>query len=112
MTQDRKAALWFSEYFGLDCPQYQLPFVDFNLLSDVPLYIDPYAITKDPTPLGASCHNIIVSYFQTLLDAITSNQGVVVRQLVRGKMAEPNEIQLGVGKAPRPGEALAQIKKN
>ena len=35
----QQEVLWFSRFFGVDCPQYDLPFVDFNLLSDVPLYI-------------------------------------------------------------------------
>jgi len=61
---------WFTALFGIDLPQYQLPFVDFNVLSDVPLYIDPYAINKDPSELAALCNNAIVSYFQTLLEAI------------------------------------------
>jgi hypothetical protein len=43
----RGPRVWFSKYFSLDFTQFELPFVDFNLNADVPLYIDPYAITKD-----------------------------------------------------------------
>ena len=98
--------VWFSQFFGIDCPQYELPFVDFNLYSDVPLYIDPYAITKDPSELGVECHNTIISYFQFLLDAIRSGDKVKTRRLIHQRLTEPGEIHLGVGKTARRGRGI------
>lgn len=104
--------VWFSQYFGIDLPQYELPFVDFNLNSDVPLYIDPYAITKDPTELAAECHNSIVSYFQALLNAVRSQDRLRVRYLVRDRFVEPKELHLGVGKRARAGAGLGREQQD
>ncbi len=53
--EEQKSFLWFSQYFGIHKPQYKLPFVDFLLDGDVPLYLDSYAITKDGSELAANC---------------------------------------------------------
>lgn len=98
--------VWFSRYFGVDLPQYDLPFVDFTLNSDVPLYIDPYAITKDPSELAVNCHNAIVSYFEHFLSIIQAGDKNRLRYLIRGRLSEPNEIQLGVGKVARRGRGI------
>lgn len=103
---------WFSSYFGVNLPQYELPFVDFDLKSDVPLYIDPYAITKDPSDLAARCHNIIRSYFQALLDAIRGENRQEIRRLIRGHFSEPDEIHLGVSRVARKGRGIGQRQED
>lgn len=113
MSQNhREKTVWFSHLFGLDLPQFELPFVDFDINSDVPLYIDPYAITKDPTELAAHCHNAIVSYFQELIDAIRLGDNVRLRQLVRRHLSEPSEIHLGVGRVARRGRGIGIEQEN
>lgn len=97
---------WFSRHFGLSEPQYELPFVDFLLDADVPLYIDSYAITKDPSALAGECHNAIVSYFEELLRAVRSVDAHRVRYLLRERLVEPKEIHLGVGKRARSGRGV------
>lgn len=99
---------WFSDFFGINLPQYEIPFVDFNLFSDVPLYVDPYAITKTPTELAKKCHETIVSYFQTLLDSIREGNRTATNRLIRGKLSEPTEIHLGVGTKPRAGRGIGE----
>lgn len=103
--------IWFSKFFGIELPQYQIPFVDFDLEADVPLYVDPYAITKDPSDLGAECHNTILSYFETLLAAIRVNNQIAIRNLIRGRLSEPTEIYLGVGKRARGGRGIGLIQE-
>ncbi len=110
-TLNVSKATWFSNYYGLDEPQFKLPFVDFNLDSDVPLYIDPYAITKDQTELAERCHNRIISYFQTLLEAIRSSSKTPIKRLVSSHLSEPNEIHLGVGKKARGGRGIGPIQE-
>jgi hypothetical protein len=103
--------VWFSDYFGLDLTQFELPFVDFDLNADVPLYIDPYAITKDPTELGARCHNTIVSFFQTLLDAIRNGNKHFIKRLISRHLSEPHEIHLGVSHTARGGRGLGTVQE-
>lgn len=102
---------WFSKHFGIHQPQYLLPFVDFDMDADVPLYIDPYAITQDPSDFAAVCHNAIVSYFEALLDAARSQQGRRMRTLLSERLAEPKQIHLGVGKRARAGAGLGPIQE-
>lgn len=99
---------WFSRYFGISEPQYQLPFVDFDLKSDVPLYIDPYAITRDPTDLAAQCHYAIVSYFQTLIDALRNQNRHEIKRLIHRRLAEPSELHLGVSQTARTGRGIGE----
>lgn len=99
---------WFSQFFGIDLPQYELPFIDFDLDADVPLYIDPYAITKDPSDVGARCHNTILSYFQKLLKAIRDNDRRAIRNLIHRRLTEPSEIYLGVGLRARSGRGIGE----
>ncbi len=107
MTVQKKVGVdWFSGFFGVNRPQYELPFVDFDLGADVPLYIDPYAITKDPSELGAKCHDSIISYFQFLLDTIRSGDKHLVRRLIHGRFREPFSIHLGVSKTARSGRGI------
>lgn len=101
---------WFSQYFGINKPQYELPFVDFLLDTDVPLYIDSFAITKDRSDLAVRCHDSIISYFQTLLDAVKLGGNKKIRYLVYDRLVEPREIHLGVAKKARTGVGLGRIQ--
>ena len=98
--------IWFSSLFGVDLPQYELPFVDFSISSDVPLYIDPYAITKDPSELAIKCHNTILSFFEILLQAIRGGDRATLRNLLGGHLAEPDQVCLGVSKTPGGGRGI------
>ena len=104
------SSAWFSRYFGINKPQYELPFVDFLLNTDVPLYIDSFAITKDRSELAVRCHDSIVSYFQTLLDAVRVGDTKKIRYLVYDRLVEPREIHLGVAKKARTGIGLGRIQ--
>lgn len=113
MTQSAgKERIWFSKYFGVDRQQFDLPFVDFDLSADVPLYIDPYAITKDNSEIGTRCHNLIVNYFQTLLDAIKTGNRYQIKRLIRGRLAEPIEIHFGVSKTAREGRGIGSVQED
>src|SRR5579862_3475686 len=103
---------WFTAHFGIRKPQYELPFIDFDLNADVPLYIDPYAITQDNSLLAAHCHDDIVSYFQSLLDAVRAQDERRIRYLLSGRLAEPKEIHLGVGKHARSGAGIGPLQES
>ncbi len=108
---EKKSFLWFSVHFGIHQPQYKLPFVDFPLDSDVPLYLDSYAITKDGSEMSAHCHNAITSYFQAVLDAVKQKDEQRVQYLIRDRLSEPKEIHLGVSKKARAGVGLGPVQE-
>ena len=55
----------FSEYFKLNKSQYELDFVDIPVNNgDIPLFIDPYAISRRSDRWSVQCHNLIVNFFQ------------------------------------------------
>lgn len=109
---NRQDPTWFSQYYGIDKQQFDLPFLDFDLNADVPLYIDPYSITKDGSDLGARCHNLIIHYFQTLIDAINSGNLYQIKRLIHGRLAEPSEIHLGVSQTARGGRGIGNIQED
>lgn len=113
MTQSNNLDIeWFSKHFGIDEPQYKLPFVDFNLNSDVPLYIDPYAITKDTSDLAALCHNAIISFFQCLIKAIKEGNKQGISRLLQNHLSEPTEIHLGVSRTARGGRGIGRDQES
>jgi hypothetical protein len=110
-VDEKKSPFWFSQYFGIFQPQYKLPFVDFLLDGDVPLYLDSYAITKDGSEMADRCHKAIVSYFQVLLEAVKKRETERIQNLIHGRLVEPKEIHLGVSKTARKGVGLGRVQE-
>jgi len=93
----------FSEYFDLDKSQYELDFVDVPVNNgDIPLFIDPYAISKRDDRWSLECHNAIVDFFQGVIDKIRNNKSDEAKYMLSG-LREPNQTRFGlsVGKSPR-----------
>ena len=93
----------FSDYYKLGKSQYELDFVDVPInRGDVPLFIDPYVISKRPDLWSFECHNMIVSYFQEIVNSIRGNREDDTMRLLDG-LHEPNQTRFGlsVGENPR-----------
>jgi hypothetical protein len=60
----------FSDHFGLGKAQSQLDFVDIPVETDIPLFVDPYALHISSQDWLRECGNSVVEYFQTLIDQI------------------------------------------
>lgn len=56
-----------SELFGITKSQHELDFVDVDIDSDTPLFLDPYFIAKNDFPLAYEAHLSLRSYFECLL---------------------------------------------
>src|SRR3989338_7180015 len=92
-----------SEYYKLTKNQYELDFVDVPINNgDIPLFIDPYAISKRDDRWSVDCHNAIVDFFQGVIDKIRNNKTGEAKYMLSG-LREPNQIRFGlsVGKRPR-----------
>jgi hypothetical protein len=47
----------FSQTFALHKTQAELDFVDVPVDADIPLFVDPFAISQRTDPLSQSCHD-------------------------------------------------------
>ncbi|CAD7026497.1 hypothetical protein REJC140_02387 [Pseudorhizobium endolithicum] len=84
----------FSVVFGLSNTQATLDFVDIDLATDTPLYIDPYAIQIRDDEWSAKCGDAIRSFFTEVLNQLRlGNEGRVAHLMSR--LGEPNETYLG-----------------
>jgi len=93
----------FSEYFNLKKSQYELDFVDVPVNNgDIPLFIDPYAISKRNDYWSVDCHNAIVGFFQGVIDQIRQGNDKKAKYMLSG-LREPNQTRFGLstGKIPR-----------
>ncbi len=86
----------FAQFYNLGKHQYELDFVDVPINNgDLPLFIDPYAISKRNDRWSVDCHNKIVSFFQRALDCIRKGEQDKVHYMF-SQLKEPNETRFGL----------------
>src|SRR5439155_4961881 len=83
-----------SRHFRLGKRQPELDFVDVDLSRDLPLFIDPFAISQRTDHLSRSCHQTLIEFFSRIIDAIRSGRHEIARELL-SHLNEPNETRLG-----------------
>jgi len=54
----------FSKYFNLNKDQTELDFVDISLEKDIPLFIDPYVLSKRSDIFSVECHSHVVDFLK------------------------------------------------
>ncbi|MCR4322537.1 MAG: hypothetical protein NUV61_00415 [Candidatus Azambacteria bacterium] len=92
----------FSEYFRLNKSQYELDFVDVPINNgDIPLFIDPYAVSKRSDYWSTDCHNAIVEFFQGVIDQIREGNEPQAKYMLSG-LREPNQTRFGLSKGENP----------
>lgn len=100
----------FSQYFALELTQGALDFVDVDVIGDSPVYIDPHCIRTQRGPWVEACQISIATYFESLVEAIRSQEDGRVAQLIR-PLTEPNETHLGQSSGRSRGHSLGSAKK-
>jgi hypothetical protein len=90
----------FSNLHKLNKRQSELDFVDVLVDTDIPLYVDPYAFKIGDDEWSKECNDLVISFFQELIDALRSGSEYKARALL-GNLHEPNETRLGVSR-PKP----------
>jgi hypothetical protein len=99
----------FSAVFGLPITQGALDFVDIDLSTDIPLFVDPYAIQIRQDDWSEACGNQIRSFFNALLDALRASDKARSSHLL-GNLHEPNETHLGVSIGRPSGRGVGDYK--
>jgi hypothetical protein len=89
-----------SEYFNLGRDQPTLEFLDVDIHGDVQVFVDPRAVRFIDSDWSRECVSLLQNFFDTVMDAIRSNQDNRARNLL-ASLSEPNETHLGlsVGRA-------------
>ncbi|MCA3444933.1 MAG: hypothetical protein INF52_16500 [Rhodobacter sp.] len=95
----------FSEIFGIGLDQPQLDFVDIEPDRDLPLFIDPFAISIRGDAWSEACHEHITHFFQTALDHIRGGRDQRARLMLNG-LNEPNETCLGLSQGTPSGRGV------
>lgn len=86
-----------AQYFNLKKRQAQLDFVDVSLEGDIPLFLDPFALSQRQDEWSRECHHTIMVYFQQLVELIRRGEEGGAIELL-SYLREPNETRLGFSK--------------
>ena len=96
----------FSEYFGTNKFQAELDFVDVLINDDTPLFIDPYVFKVRNDLWSVECNNLIVDFFDTVIQAIRNEDTAYARRLLE-QLSEPKETHLGVSRNSVSGKGVS-----
>jgi len=94
-----------SEIFNLDKSQYELDFVDIDVDFDMPLFLDPYYISKLDFNFSVSAHATLRSFFEYLLLLLRNNK-IIEAEEIFSYLGETNEICLGMSKGMPSGKGM------
>ena len=92
----------FSTHFGLTKSQPELDFVDIPLETDIRLFVDPYALSVASDTWLLECSNIVVGYFERVIESIRKDQKEDALKLL-SHLGEPNDTHLGLSKGSAGG---------
>lgn len=99
----------FSTRFGINAAQCELDFVDVDLDTDTPLFVDPYAIATRSDTWSSGCAVSVNSFFQTTVDTIRADNRRAAIALL-GELHEPNETRLGLSTGRPSGRGVGGLQ--
>ncbi len=99
----------FSKAFKIDKSQGELDFVDIPLNKDIPLFIDPYALSQRRDEWSLSCHELIKYFFQLIVESIRVGNIDKARELLF-YLKEPNETRFGFSKNRPQGAGIGRFQ--
>lgn len=94
-----------SEHYNLNKSQYELDFVDIDTELDLPLFLDPYFISKCDFPFAVNAHRTIESFFEQLLRYLKNEEIRKSKELFT-YLGETNEVCLGLSKGKPRGKGM------
>lgn len=101
----------FSDHFSLGKSQAELDFVDIPLNTDLPLFLDPYALSIEEDPWFVECNDLVVGYFQLVIDSIRNNDLKTAGRLL-SNLHEPNDTHLGYSEGRPDGRGIGSRQAN
>lgn len=106
---DYPVAYRFSNHFGINKPQSELDFVDVFVDTDLRIYIDPYALKIEEDDWSVECSDLVVGFFQELVDSMRTGQAGRSEELL-GNLHEPNETRLGQSFGKPQGRGVGHLQ--
>lgn len=100
-----------SKKFGLDKSQNELDFIDIDINKDIPLFIDPYRISKLSGPFIDEANGIINNYFSYLTELLAAKDYDNARRVFT-HLNEVNETCLGYSSKKPRGNGLGEKSLN
>jgi len=95
----------FSGVFQLRKSQAELDFVDVPLHTDIPLFVDPFAISRRPERWSQEAHATISAFFQRAVDLIRRGDMPAAEEHF-GYLREPNETRFGFSRGRPQGAGI------
>ena len=80
--------------------------MDADLTGDMPLFIDPYALSKRQDQWSVEASNLVVDFFEQAIDHIKRGEEVEAQSIL-SNLSEPNDTGLGFSKKGRRGRGVA-----
>ncbi len=94
-----------SEYFSLNKTQQELDFVDIDYDCDMPLFLDPYFISRRKSDIAEEGLQSIQSFFELLITYLKNDECDMAQALME-HVGEINEIHLGLSKNKSQGRGI------
>lgn len=93
-----KENIRFTEYFGVKKSQHEVDFVDIPLnAGDIPLFLDPYALSLREDRWSVESNQLIISFFQQIISELRNGNDSLVKYMLE-HLHEPNETKLGLSR--------------
>lgn len=96
-----------SEALALQKTQPELDFVDVDLATDTPLFLDPAALYEGNSPFAEACSKDLEEFFEAVLHAAMTNDDGLGMKLLAG-LSEPDEIFLGFSSGEPQGRGVGE----
>lgn len=100
----------FSEFFKLKKSQVELDFVDIFVDGDIPLFVDPYFISRRNDEWSINATKEIREFFQKIIENINTNPKLCKYMLEH--LNEPNETRLGLSRGKPNGKGINKKQAN
>ncbi len=98
-----------TDYYGLGLQQWQVDFVDVDILGDTKVYVDPTALRRLPTEWGHDCVSLIQDFFGAVIEAAKAGKHNRGLELLRG-LSEPNETRMGLSRGRPRGRGVGEVR--
>ncbi|MCA2438576.1 MULTISPECIES: hypothetical protein [Vibrio] len=97
-----------SEIFNLGTTQFEVDFVDIDIDTDTPLFVDPFFLGTRPDFLSTEASRTLRSFFQTFVSLVRTGSEAQARSLFNN-LHEPNETCLGLSRGRPRGNAIGEV---